>query len=299
MPQGGSVMRAVAFMLLMLVWLPAIAHAALGTCSLVPTDISFGTFSGSEITASGSIQIMCQNGSGNNTLQVGLSYGNTSSTFPSSTANRLMQSGANRLAYQIYTSSARTTIWGDGSGGTTTLGVAINYVSGPVTVTVVPFAVLFAGTLPPPGGYTDAITVTITGTTTAIHVSATVAATCSITGANLSFGTYKQVQLDATTTLTATCTSTTPFNIGLNQGVGTGATVTLRKMAGPSSQLLNYRMFQDSARTINWGNTVGTDTVASTGTGSAQTITVYGRIPASQNDGPGTYQDTVTATLTF
>jgi spore coat protein U-like protein len=279
---------------------PVNAHAALGTCGLVPTDINFGTYSGAQITASGSIQIMCSNGSGNNTLQIGLSYGNTSSTFPSSTANRLMQSGSNRLAYQIYTSATQATIWGDGTGGTTTLAVPINYVGGqPVTTTVVPFAVLFAGTLPPPGGYSDAITVTVPGTTTAIHVNATVSATCSIGANALAFGSYARLQLDGTTTLSATCTSTTPYNIGLDQGVSSGATVTTRKMTGPSSQLLNYSLFRDSARTLNWGNTVGTDTVAATGTGSAQTFTVYGRIPASQNVGSGNYQDTITATLTF
>jgi spore coat protein U-like protein len=300
MPQRGSLMRAGVLALLMLVFLPVTAHAALGTCGLVPTDISFGTFTGSEITASGSVQIMCSNGSGNNTLQVGLSYGNTSSTFPSSTANRQMQQGTNRLAYQVYTSSARTAIWGDGTGGTTTLAVAINYSgSSPVTKTVVPFAVLFAGNLPAPGNYTDALTVTVPNTTTVIHMSATVSATCSLAANTLDFGTYSKVQLDGTATLSATCTSSTPFNIGLNQGVFSGATVTSRKMTGPGSMFLSYKLFRDSARTLNWGNTVGTDTVGSTGTGTAQAFTVYGRIPASQNAGGGTYQDVITATINF
>jgi spore coat protein U-like protein len=341
-------MRACALAALMLVFLPAIAHAALGTCQLIPTDMNFGTFSGAQITATGSVQITCSNGSGNNTLQVGLTYGNTSSTFPNSTANRLMQSGNNRLPYQVYTSSARTTIWGDGTGGTTPQSIPINYPVGnpPVTTTLTAYGVLFAGTLPPPAGYTDALTVTVPNTTTAIHVSATVAATCSITTNNLNFGVYSGVQLDGTTTVSATCTSNTPFNIGLNQGVAAGATVTTRKMTGPAAllagsdldvspgarrrsladfrshfligldpglapgdtrssitaaaaQLLSYSLFRDSGRTLNWGNTVGTDTVASTGTGSAQTFTVYGRIPASQAVGPGTYQDTITVTVTF
>ena len=300
MPQRRSVMRAGMFAALMLVLLPAVAHAALGTCGLVPTDIDFGTFSGTQITASGSLQIMCSNGSGNNTLQVALSYGSTSPTFPSSTANRQMQSGNSRLAYQVYTSSSHTTIWGDGSSGTAKLSVPINYVGGqPVTKTVVPFAVLFAGMLPPPGAYNDALTVTIPNTTTAIHMRAAVAASCSVTANTLSFGVYNKARLDGTTTLLATCTSTTPFNIGLDQGVAPGATVTTRKMTGPGSQRLSYSLFRDSARTLNWGNTVGSDTVSSTGTGVGQSFTVYGRMPASQVAGAGTYQDTITVTLTF
>jgi spore coat protein U-like protein len=255
---------------------------------------------GGEITSSGSLQIMCQNGNGNNTLQVGLSFGGTSATFPSSTANRLMQSGNSRLAYQVYTSSSRATIWGDGTGGTTTLAVAINYSGGQsVTKTVIPFAVLFAGPLPAPGAYNDALTVTVPNTTTAIHIRANISATCSIAANDLNFGNYSRTRLDGTTTLSATCTSGTAFDIGLNQGVAPGATVTARKMTGPGSQLLNYSLSRDSARTLNWGNTDGTDTVGGTGTGSAQTFTVYGRIPALQSAGAGTYQDTITATVFF
>ena len=36
-----------------------------------------------------------------------------------------------------------------------------------------------------------------------------------------------------------------------------------------------------------------------TGTGATQIVTVYGRIPASQNVGVGGYVDTITATVTF
>ena len=56
--------------------------------------------------------------------------------------------------------------------------------------------------------------------------------------------------------MTVTCTNTTTFNIGLNAGTATGATVTTRKMTGPASATLNYKLFRDSARTQNWGNTV-------------------------------------------
>jgi len=39
--------------------------------------------------------------------------------------------------------------------------------------------------------------------------------------------------------------------------------------------------------------------VAGTGTGAAQNLTVYGRIPASQFPGAGSYSDTVVVTLTY
>ena len=46
-------------------------------------------------------------------------------------------------------------------------------------------------------------------------------------------------------------------------------------------------------------STTATDTVAGTGTGSAQTGPVYGRRPASQTLPSGNYQNTIIATVTF
>jgi spore coat protein U-like protein len=141
--------------------------------------------------------------------------------------------------------------------------------------------------------------VTPATSTTTFSVTAQVSTTCFITASNLNFGAYAGVQLDGTTTLAATCSNTTPYNIGLNAGTATAATVSTRKMAGPGGQLLAYSLFQDSAHTTNWGNTAGTDTVASIGTGAVQDFTVFGRIPASQFVSAGSYSDTITVTLTF
>jgi spore coat protein U-like protein len=135
---------------------------------------------------------------------------------------------------------------------------------------------------------------------TTFLVKANVDANCTIDAADLDFGTYDPTgNLDASSQISITCTNATAWNVGLNEGSFAGATVTSRKMTGPSSFALAYSLFTDSARTQNWGNTVGTDTVSGTGTGAADAVTVFGRIPASQNVGAGSYQDTVTATITF
>jgi spore coat protein U-like protein len=137
------------------------------------------------------------------------------------------------------------------------------------------------------------------GTATATFtVSATVQATCNITATNLSFGTYTGTQTDATSTITVTCTNTSAWNLGLNAGTCPGATVTTRCMLNGAAHL-NYALFRDAARTLNWGQTAGTDTLAGTGTGNAQASTVYGRIPGGQLPAPGAYTDTITATVTF
>src|SRR4051812_6590950 len=59
--------------------------------------------------------------------------------------------------------------------------------------------------------------------------------------------------------------NTTSYNVGLNAGNGSGATVTNRMMSGSSGATLPYTLYRDAARTSNWGQTSGTDTVAGVG----------------------------------
>lgn len=135
--------------------------------------------------------------------------------------------------------------------------------------------------------------------TATMGVTSTVQATCLISATPLAFGTYTGAQVDSTGTVSVTCTNTTPYNVGLNVGLATGATVTTRKMTGPSGALLNYALYSDTGRTTNWGNTVSTDTVAGTGNAASQALTVYGRETAAQYVTPGAYTDTITATITY
>jgi spore coat protein U-like protein len=70
-------------------------------------------------------------------------------------------------------------------------------------------------------------------------------------------------------------------------------------MTYSGSNFINYALYRDSARTANWGNTVGTDTVSGTGTGANQSLTVYGRVPAQTTPVAGTYTDTIVVTVTY
>jgi spore coat protein U-like protein len=295
---------ATALVALLLSLVPCAASAlAIGTCTLTATTIDFGVFSGAEVDVTQTITITCSGGSGANNVNLRLSAGNSGNL---SSPPRFMKSGANKLNYQIYADAAHTQVFGDGSAGTTKPAVAINYLPGtsppPVTVTLAAFAVLPAQALPPSGSYIDTITASIeqqSSANTTFNVTANLPATCTVSAANLNFGTYSLLQLDGTSTISSTCTSTAPYNIGLGAGTSAGATVSNRAMTGPGGALLLYMLFQDAARTTNWGNTVGTDTVAATGTGAAQTFTVFGRIPSGQPAGPGSYLDTITVTLFF
>ncbi len=132
-------------------------------------------------------------------------------------------------------------------------------------------------------------------------VSATVVASCTVTATAMAFGTYTNTALTSTATVTPTCSNTTPYNVGLDVGTATGATVTTRGMfvAGTPGVVLNYGLYSDAGFTTVWGPTVGTNTVAGTGSGAAQAITVYGQVLAGQLVAPGAYTDTITATVTY
>jgi spore coat protein U-like protein len=74
--------------------------------------VSFGSydvFSNSNLDSTGTISINCDQF---NSFEMSLSPGG--GTY----ASRSMASGANRLNYNLYTDAARTTVWGDGTGGT-------------------------------------------------------------------------------------------------------------------------------------------------------------------------------------
>jgi spore coat protein U-like protein len=166
------------------------------------------------------------------------------------------------------------------------------------------YGVLPGGEVAPSHGYNDTITVTVTSSlapaTSTFTVNATMQNACGVNASDLNFGNYSGALVNGTSTISISCNTTnTPYNVGLNQGVASGASVTNRSMTGPSSTLLHYSLFRDSALTQNWGNTVGTDTVSGTNTGSTQSITVYGQIPAGQKGPPGLYTDTLIATLTY
>ncbi len=283
----------------LLILAPAAARAAI-SCVITATKINFGTFSGSRLTATGTVTLTCS-GDGNNNVHVKLSTGSSNLYIL-----RTMKNGANNLAYNMYTDAAATQIFGDGTGVSNFATVPIRFLikspPGPQqTGTATVFAVLPAQPTPPPGAYSDLITVTLDNdiATTTFLVTVNAPPSCLVSANDLNFGNYNMVQLDATTTVSATCSSGSPYNIGLNQGVAAGATVASRKMTGPGANQLNYSLFRDGGRTTNWGNTVGTDTVPATGTGAAQTFTVFGRIPGSQPLPPGAYSDTITVTLFF
>jgi spore coat protein U-like protein len=96
--------------------------------------------------------------------------------------------------------------------------------------------------------------------------------------------------------LAVTCTASTNYQVGLDNGQnGTGPIA--RQMAFGANRL-TYGLYSDSGYTVPWGNTSGS-MVAGTGTGNTTNFSVYGTVFTQALPVPGTYTDTVVATVTY
>ena len=130
------------------------AHAA-PSCTISSTSVNFGSynvFTGSATDSTGSVTINC-NGSAHNII-VTLSQGASSTFNP-----RTMQKGGETLTYNLYRDAARTTIWGDGTGGTSTYTNANPPNNGDVNLTV--YGRVPAGQDVSAGTYSDTVAAVI------------------------------------------------------------------------------------------------------------------------------------------
>jgi len=126
------------------------APAAATTCDVSPQGVSFGAYeplSPSQLDGVGNIAVRCD-GATSFTVEIGAGGG--------SFADRHMRGAADDLHYNLYQEPSRITVWGDGTGGGSTL-----------SVTGQDLLVPIYGRIPArqnvrPGAYGDTIVVTIT-----------------------------------------------------------------------------------------------------------------------------------------
>ena len=125
-------------------------------CVVSTSALAFGnvnTISGTNVDGTGGLTITCTNGTPwSAAAGVGAGSG-------ASYTNRRMTSGANLLNYNIYTTVARTTVWGNGTGGTAAIAGTGSGVAQAVTV----YGRVASGqTGVPAGAYADTVAVTVT-----------------------------------------------------------------------------------------------------------------------------------------
>ena len=141
-----------------LVALPTLAAlpARAAHCSITALPVALGVyrpFDYSPADSTGSVQVLCQG-----TVQgysIALSTGGSGSYGP-----RQLSAAAGTLNYQLYLDAARSTVWGDGTGGTSEVAGAFLQTGVPATHTI--YARIPALQRPSPGAYLDTIVVTLT-----------------------------------------------------------------------------------------------------------------------------------------
>lgn len=137
-------------------------------------------------------------------------------------------------------------------------------------------------------------------------VQATYTRECRVgTVGTLDFGTSGIITqaIDASTSVSVACTVNTPYSVGLSAGQASGATTSTRRLTGQAAPFatIDYGLYRDAARSLNWGNDTagGSDTQNGTGTGLAVVYPIYGRVPVQDTPEPGDYQDTLQLVVVF
>ena len=124
-------------------------------CAVSTTAVAFGNVDvtlNSNVDAAGGISVVCTNGTAW-TAKAGAGAGSGATV-----TSRKMTSGANLLNYALYTDSARTTVWGDGTTGSAITGTG----TGSAQASTIYGRVPSGQTTKPIGSYADTVTVTVT-----------------------------------------------------------------------------------------------------------------------------------------
>lgn len=303
-------------------FLPRAASAQ--TCTASPSALSFGNVSPialSVVNATGSITVQCTWPAVTLTpsVQVCLNMGGTTP--------RAMTSGANQLQYNLYRDGGYSIPWGSSALGTTPISLILNK---PLTDVTASATVNFYGqvssnqpTVPTTGNVSTAYSqllsqtslnygfylligptcasLTTSGGSFAFTASATVINNCLISATNIAFTSTGVLSsaLSATGAVTARCTNGDAYQITLNGGSSGNVSARQMQRSGGGGAV-NYQLYTDAGHTQAWGDGTGSTAVTTgTGTGNAVSIQVYGLVPAQTTPMPGSYSDTITATISF
>ena len=139
--------------------------------------------------------------------------------------------------------------------------------------------------------------------TSGMPVRVEIVSSCTISASDLDFGAYNTSSTTPAlgqTNIQLQCGTGVFLEVSLDAGTGPGSNTSHRRMGQESgTDRLDYDLYQDSGRTMHWGDKSGRDTREVVSTGEPQTIPVYGEIPAGQRARDGTYSDTITVQVVY
>lgn len=297
--------------------------ASAQTCTFSITDIDFGNIDvtlNTTFTATGTLVANCS-GIANRRVRVCPNF-DTGTGDPLAFNPRRLANGASLMDYNLYRNATYTNIWGShlwayaptppavvvdlsaaGTGSASRTIYARVNASQP-TLPQGTYTSSFSGTHTAVAyDYTTAGNCAAIGATNATQVpftvSATNVATCRVSATDLDFGSVSALTsaVDQSGTASVTCTNLWPYRVLLDNGLtGTGPTDRRMTLAGND---VTYGLYRDGGRTLPWGNNSGINSLAGTGSGTAQTIDVHGRVPAQPLPPAGIYSDTIVMTVEY
>lgn len=297
-------------------------------CSVSSGSLNFGTVdlsSGLPVNTTSTFNVFCI-GTPGQTVRICPNYNSGIGGASTGGDPRQMLSGINQLNYNIYKNAAYTQVWGSHVWGWAPTPPTINlplsggwWLGFGSTTFAIRGRIAGGQSSTPSGLYTSsfsgpqtrvsyryssvgncAVISALGGVQTSFSVNANVLTTCTINAANLDFGTagFLSGNVDSSNTITINCNSGLPYTISLDGGLSGATNPTLRQMVNGADDV-TYAIYQNAARTIPWGDLIGTNTISSVGTGLSQVFTTYGRVPTQTTPPPGTYSDTVVVTITY
>jgi spore coat protein U-like protein len=130
---------------------------------------------------------------------------------------------------------------------------------------------------------------------------------CTVTATGVDFGVYDPTVATPTVstgTISVSCAVTgatghNPVTVALSAG-NSGSFTSRTLVSG--TDFLNYNLFIDAAYSQVWGDGTGvslTNTIFVTPGRQSFTANVYGMMPAAQSSGSGSFNDTITVSVSF
>ena len=286
------------------------------TCTVSMPTVAFGNvnvLAGAAVDTTSTVTVTCSGGaSAGQRVCISIGAGSASDA----TSRKLTGPSSNTARYDLYSNSARTQLWGSWQTGYDVAGMQLDVPQNTTQNVTVYARFLSSQQTAVAGSYSSTFTANPfiqyankgstscpTGSLTASTSSsatATVVSSCNVSATNINFGNLGLLtgNTDASGTLTIQCNSTLPYTVSLDGGTSGATDPTQRKMAFSGANII-YGLYRDSARSLPWGATVGTNTASGTGNGASQNQTVYGRVASQTTPKPGAYSDTIVVTVGY
>ena len=298
---------------------PAAALACQATVA-APIFGAVNLLPGGATSALGSLSVSCTGAANEKNINVvacpsiNAGTGNAGAAGP----QRFLKSGNAQIAFNLY-QDAYTTVWGDiNMAGAAPPRLVISLdASGAGVANVALYARIAGGQgNAATGNYASDFLVTVRSTTstslscasvitnpaapTAFSVNASYASNCLIQTSNLDFGTIGSLNavIDAETMLAVTCSTGSTYTVGLDGGTANAVDPTARRLSKSGNTDVIYGLYRDASRAQPWGTSIGSVN-GGAGNGTAQTYTVFGRIPKQPFPATGLYQDTIVVTVGY